>query len=105
MRAEAQPGSRGAPGDVAARCADLARRLPVDDEPGALVRSAADDRGPREFEQIRLDGREVADRDRDGLEPSAAAGVRGPARDAVDLGGQTDLVPGAEYRRAADGRF
>ena len=101
VRAEAKPGAGRALGDVAASRAELTRRPPIDDQPGALVSPAGDDRGPREFEQVRLDGREVSDGDRDRLEPPASARIGGPARNAVDLGGQPHLVHGVEYRRAA----
>lgn len=100
-RTEPQPGPRGALGDVAAGRAELTRRLPVDDEPRALVAPAGDDSRPRKLEQVRLDGREIADRDRDGLEPSAAARIGGLAGDAVDLRRQPHFVHGVEYRRAA----
>jgi hypothetical protein len=81
----------------------LPRRSPIDDEPGSFVRSAGDHRVPGEFEQVRLDGREISDGDGDGLEPSASLDIRSLARDAVDLGGQPHLVHGVEYRRVSVG--
>jgi len=64
----------------------------------ALVEAAGDRGLPGELEEIRFDGGEVSDDDRDGLESSASARVHGLARDPENLGGQSELVHESEYR-------
>jgi hypothetical protein len=103
VRAEAQPGSCRALGDVAAGRAELTRRSPVDDQPGSLVSPTGNHRLPREFEQVRLDGRKVSDSDRHRLETPASARIGGLAGNAMDLGGQSHLVHGVEYPRDGAG--